>query len=112
MPPQIPTREVFLHLAPWMQGVFYVTGGVASLIFVYGFWRRLRKYRKGRSENRFDHLWRRVARACATILSNATVRKGERFGGAAHTLILWASSSCSSEPCSSGSITTSCDTSI
>jgi len=89
MPPQNPTREVFLHLAPWAQAVFYVVGGLASLVFVYGFWRRIAKYRRGRREDRFDRLGRRIARACLTILSNSTVRKGERLGGTAHTLILW-----------------------
>lgn len=89
MPQEVATREIFLHLAGWMQALFYATAAAASLVFLYGFWRRLRKYRAGRSEDRFDRLGRRVARALAQILSNATVRKGERFGGAAHALILW-----------------------
>lgn len=84
-----PTREIFLNLSTWMQVVFYVVSGLAILIFCYGFWRRIRKYRRGRSENRFDHLSRRIVRAAITILSNTTVRKRERFGGLAHTLILW-----------------------
>jgi len=84
-----PTREVFLHLAPWQQGVFYAAGITASAIFVWGFWRRLAKYRKGRADNRFDQLGKRVLRAAKLIFSNATVRKGEPFGGLAHALILW-----------------------
>jgi len=87
--PQNPTREVFLHLATWQQVVFYVVGALASVIFIYGFWLRLRKYRKGRPDHRFDRLGRRIFRAAGTILSNSTVRRGEGFGGAAHTLILW-----------------------
>jgi Fe-S oxidoreductase/nitrate reductase gamma subunit len=89
MPAQNPTREIFLNLSPWMLAVFYVAGAVAIAVFLYGFWLRWRKYKQGRPENRFDHLGRRLWRASLTILSNATVRKGERFGGAAHTLILW-----------------------
>jgi hypothetical protein len=85
----IPTREIFLNLSTWMQVVFYVASGIAIVIFCHGFWRRIRKYRRGRAENRFDHLPRRIIRAAVTILSNATVRKRERFGGLAHTLILW-----------------------
>ena len=80
--PENPTREIFLHLATWMQVAFYAVSAAAVLIFLYGFWRRLRKYRSGRAENRFDHLPSRIARAFVTILSNATVRKGERFAGA------------------------------
>ena len=84
-----PTREIFLHLPTWAQIVFYVFGGLACVIFLYGFWRRLKKYRSGRSENRFDHLGHRIVRAAVTILTNRTVRKGEPFGGAAHALIFW-----------------------
>jgi len=84
-----PTREIFLNLSTWMQVVFYVVSALAILVFCHGFWRRIQKYRRGRRENRFDHLPRRILRALFTILSNATVRKGERFGGLAHTLILW-----------------------
>jgi Fe-S oxidoreductase/nitrate reductase gamma subunit len=89
MPNQNPTREIFLHLPGWAQVVFYVVGGAASLTFVWGFWIKVRKYRRGRRENRFDRLGRRVWSAFVTILANSTVRKGERFGGIAHTLILW-----------------------
>ena len=48
--PENPTREIFLHLATWQQVVFYVVGGLASVTFVYGFWLRLRKYRRGRPD--------------------------------------------------------------
>ena len=84
-----PTREIFMNLATWAQVAFYVAGGVAILVFVYGFWRRYRKYRKGRPAERFNQLGRRLGRAFVTILSNSTVRKRERFGGLAHTFILW-----------------------
>lgn len=86
---QTPTREIFLHLPPWAQVVFYVLAGLACLIFVYGFWRRYKKYRRGRAENRFDNLGKRIGRAMVAILSNRNVRKGERFGGFAHNLIMW-----------------------
>ena len=80
---QTPTREIFLHLPMWAQMVFYVLAGLACLIFGYGFWRRYKKYRRGRSENRFDNLGGRILRAAVTILSNRNLRKGEAFGGAA-----------------------------
>ncbi len=89
MPPDTPHREVFLHLAPWMRYVFYLSAGLATAIFLYGFYRRLAKYRKGRSVNRFDDLPGRILKACGTILTNATVRQGDGLGGLAHTLILW-----------------------
>lgn len=85
----IPTREIFLHLGTLPQVLFYVLGAIATVCFLYGFWRRYKKYRKGRAENRFDRLWHRIRRALVVIITNATVRKGDRFGGIAHTLILW-----------------------
>src|SRR5688572_14870531 len=84
-----PTREIFLHLPGWAQAVFYVLGFLACAAFAYGFWRRIRKYRRGRSENRFDHLGRRLGRALRIIASNVTVRRGDRFAGVAHSLVLW-----------------------
>ena len=84
-----PTREIFLHLPGWAQIVFYVLGAAACGVFAYGFWRRFRKYRSGRSENRWDNMPGRIWRAAQTILSNSTVRKGDKLGGIAHTLILW-----------------------
>ncbi len=87
--PEQPTREIFLHLDPWMQGVFYAAAAIASAVFLYGFWKRWKKYRSGRKENRFDRLGQRVARAAVAILTNSTVRRGETFGGIAHGLILW-----------------------
>ena len=89
MPAENPTREIFLHLPGWAQVVFYVSGAIAMGFFVWGFWKRYKKYRRGRSENRFDRLGQRIASAMRSILANTTVRKGEKLGGIAHTLILW-----------------------
>ena len=87
--PETPTREIFLHLAPWMQGVFYVVAAISSLILLHGLWKRVTKYRRGRSENRFDGLGGRVLRAAGKILGGVTIRKGDSFAGLAHALILW-----------------------
>ena len=83
------TREIFKDLPAWAQIVFYVLGGLACVIFVWGFWRRYKKYRRGRSENRFDGLGGRIWRAVVTIFSNVNLRKREKLGGFAHNLILW-----------------------
>ncbi len=83
------TREIFLHFPQWMQLAFYAVAGVTSLAFLYGFYRRYLKYRRGRAINRFDNLGQRITRALAAIASNSTVRKGDSFAGLAHTLIFW-----------------------
>ncbi|MDP6424038.1 MAG: 4Fe-4S dicluster domain-containing protein, partial [Planctomycetota bacterium] len=87
--PDTPTRTIFHNLAPWMQIAFYVLGALSIAIFCWGFWRRLRKYRRGRADSRFDQLGKRLWRASKTILTSATLRKNERFGGLAHAFILW-----------------------
>jgi len=89
MPGQVPTREIYLNLPMWAQVVFYVVSGIASLIFLWGFWRRIKKYRQGRADHRFDRMGRRIKRALGQIFSNSTVRRGDRLGGLAHTLIFW-----------------------
>lgn len=84
-----PTREIFLHFSVWMQVAFYIVSAVASLVFLYGFYRRIRKYRQGRRENRFDHLPARVRRALLRIMAHSTLRKRDAFAGWAHFLIFW-----------------------
>ena len=84
-----PTRDIFLHLPTWQQITFYVLGGASCVVFVHGFWRRIHKYRRGRSVDRFDGLAGRIWRATVTILTNSTVRRGDKLGGLAHAMILW-----------------------
>ncbi|RMD96095.1 MAG: (Fe-S)-binding protein, partial [Calditrichaeota bacterium] len=84
-----PTREIFLNFPLWMQLVFYVVSFLASLIFLFGFYRRFQKYRRGRPVNRFDNLSHRIRHAAALIMANSTVRKRDAFAGFAHFLIFW-----------------------
>lgn len=86
---QPPTREIFLHLSPWMQGVFYVVGIGASLALIHGLWRRVAKYRRGRSDYRFDDLPHRVFSAARAIMAGVTIRRGDAYAGRAHFLIFW-----------------------
>jgi len=45
-------------------GATYIVAGVTSLAFLYGFYRRFRKCRRGRKANRFDHLLKAVVAIC------------------------------------------------
>lgn len=87
--PETPTREIFLHFSTAMELVFYAVAAVASIVFLYGFWLRYKKLRRGRAEHRFDDLWGRMGRAAMRIAANSTVRKGDRFAGVAHAMIFW-----------------------
>lgn len=89
VPAAEPTREIFLHLDPWMQITFYVSAAVASVILLAGLGLRVAKYRKGRIDPRFDGLSGRLARALKTIATSATVKRGDPYAGFAHALIFW-----------------------
>ena len=54
-------REVFLGFGDGTVIAFYLLTLVASVVFLYGFWRRLRKYRKGRPAGRFSKAFRRMS---------------------------------------------------
>lgn len=87
--PETPTREIFAHFPFWMQMIFYAVAGLASLAFLYGFYRRLQKYRRGRSVNRFDHLGQRIMRAMKIIAQNRTLFHRDPYAGLAHFLLFW-----------------------
>ncbi len=85
------TREIFENVATWEKGLFYGLAVLSTLVFVAGFGRRVRKYRRGRPAYRFDHLPRRISRAVARIYAQATVSRGKRNGivGVAHGAVMW-----------------------
>jgi len=87
--PAPPTREIFAHFPFWLQLLFYAVAGAASLAFLYGFYRRFQKYRRGRSVNRFDHLGQRLARALKIIAQNRTIFARDTYAGFSHFLIFW-----------------------
>ncbi|MBI4456608.1 MAG: 4Fe-4S dicluster domain-containing protein [Acidobacteria bacterium] len=86
---EIPTREIFGHLPLWAQLVFYAVSALALAVFVYGFWRRLEKYRRGRFVNRFDNLGQRIMGAAKTIGENRTLFHRDAYAGVSHFLIFW-----------------------
>ena len=78
------TREVFEDFTITGKVVFYVLANVAIAIFVWGFWRRVAKYRRGRParrQKRIDSLY--------VIASNSSIAKGNLGAGIAHFFILW-----------------------
>jgi Fe-S oxidoreductase len=86
---EIPTREIFQGFPFWLELVFYGFSAVISLVFLYGFYRRFQKYRRGRPVNRFDHLGQRIARAAKIIAQNRTLFHRDTYAGISHFLIFW-----------------------
>jgi hypothetical protein len=84
-----PTREIFAHFPDWMQWTFYAVAGMSSLVFLYGFYRRYKKYRRGRAVNRFDNIGERIHRALVAIAQNRTIFHRDNYAGLSHFLIFW-----------------------
>jgi len=87
--PEVPTREIFRHFPFALQLLFYLIATGAGLAFLYGFYRRIRKYRRGRPVQRLDHLGARLRRAAAIIAKNSTVWHRDPYAGLSHTFIFW-----------------------
>lgn len=96
------TREVFQSIDLVGKAVFYVVGTLAIAVFLYGWYRRVRKYRRGRPAGRGRTIrqgllgrgavgpgGRRDTRGVATLAANTTVARRDRYAGVAHFFILW-----------------------
>ncbi|MFQ5537388.1 MAG: heterodisulfide reductase-related iron-sulfur binding cluster [Gemmatimonadota bacterium] len=83
------TREVFLNFSPALKISFYVAAFLATAIFLWGAWLKVRKYSRGRPDARFGHLVRRVLKGLALSFSNVTVGKRRPGIGVTHALIMW-----------------------
>ncbi|MFQ5707743.1 MAG: heterodisulfide reductase-related iron-sulfur binding cluster [bacterium] len=85
----MPTREIFRNFPFLMQLIFYVVSFSAIGVFLYGFYLRIRKYRRGKPAHRFNHLGQRFVKAARIMAQNSTIWKRDAFAGLAHTLIFW-----------------------
>jgi Fe-S oxidoreductase/nitrate reductase gamma subunit len=108
------TREVFDGVHGPAKGLFYVLAAVTIGVFVWGFWRRGQKYRRGRPSGRLADLVHRrgggglpgkpsgapdgspevgrtlpVTTSLATIATNQTVARRHTATGLAHFAVFW-----------------------
>jgi len=82
-------RPIFEFFTPAMEVTFYSLAAISTLIFALGVFLKVRKYLRGKPDNRFDHLFRRVGRAVRLIARNATIAKRDRYAGIGHFLLMW-----------------------
>ena len=80
-------REVFLGFPGWGIALFYAATTVAIGIFLWGFFKRIRKYTKGRPVSRID--LKRFLHALGDLASNRTIAKRKRSVGIAHFFVFW-----------------------
>ena len=86
------TRQVFEGLSPQGELLFYVLAALATTIFTVGILLRMRKYLRGRREDRFGSLQgflRRAVGGVRATATNETVRKGDTYAGVFHASIMW-----------------------
>ena len=83
------TREIYRNFPELMQIAFYLIAFAACAVFLYGFFRKYKKYRQGKDAGRFNNLIGRFMKAAALMSNNSTIFKRDRFAGTAHLLIFW-----------------------
>jgi Fe-S oxidoreductase/nitrate reductase gamma subunit len=83
------TREIFQQFPTWLVVLFYVVSFASMGVFLYGFYRRIKKYLKGRPTNRFDHIGGRFRNAIRIVGQQSSITKGDRYAGIAHFMIFW-----------------------
>ncbi len=80
-------REVFLGFGTETKILFYLLAFGVIGIFVFGFWRRIAKYRRGRPADRID--LRRLMRGIGLVASQRTIAKRKPAVGIAHFFVFW-----------------------
>ncbi len=80
--------EGFQH--SWLVPLFYVLATVALIIFFYGVYRRVGRYRAGKRATLVRGWPRRIARSLMEVLTSRRIGRRDRYTGVAHAFIFWA----------------------
>jgi Fe-S oxidoreductase len=86
------TREVFEGLSFEGELLFYLLTAIVTVVFFAGLGIKLRKYLRGRAENRYGSLAGFLGRALTgtwAAATNETVRKRDTYAGVFHASIMW-----------------------
>lgn len=83
------TRILFENFPPLAIVLFYVIGVAATVVFIYGVWVNVRKYRRGQPEGSAGALLPRFFEMVKTVLSHRTVERRDVPAGNAHRLIFF-----------------------
>ena len=84
----MPIRETFWNIPHWAEIGQYVLGFLTIAVFLYGVFRRIRRWRQGQPEIRTDHLGQRLVNVFTqAILQLKTAR--DPYPGIMHLSIFW-----------------------
>ncbi len=82
------TREIYWNVGHGVVLPMYILAFAAFAIMAWGFWRRLRIWRQGKSLNRFDRYGQRIRLFLAEVFSQMKVLR-VKDGGIYHSLFFW-----------------------
>jgi Fe-S oxidoreductase len=83
-------RTVFRQFDSLLIAAFYLFATVTVGVFLYGAWRQLQKYRRGRgAPGRLTPFVPRLISAMRTIAAHTTIKKRDGYAGVAHFLVFW-----------------------
>src|SRR5207237_3194644 len=83
-----PFRDTFWNVPGWAQVALYVGGLVAIAIFAYGVWQRVRLWKAGLPEDRFDRIPQRLKLVAKHALGQARVLS-QAYPGVMHATMFW-----------------------
>jgi len=84
----VPFRDTFWNVPVWAQVALYVGAVVAVTVFVYGLAQRVRLWRGGRPEHRFDRIPERIALVLKHALGQARTLS-QAYPGVMHAMVFW-----------------------
>ena len=87
--PQDVTRILFQNFPTWMAVRFYLIGAAACVVFAYGVWTNIRKYRRGVRSGAWSPFWPRVWQMVATVLTHRTIKRRAEAAGRSHSWIFY-----------------------
>src|SRR6059036_476198 len=85
---QVPFRDTFWNVPVWAQVALYAGALVAIVVFAYGMWQRVRLWRAGQPENRFDDIPQRVKLVAKHALGQARTLS-QAYPGIMHAIMFW-----------------------
>lgn len=83
------SREVFRNLGPASVALFYALAVATLLVFAWGAWSRLARYRRGRPARRLGQLGARLRRTAFVVGSHTTLTRRHLATGLAHFGLFW-----------------------
>ena len=82
-------RPIFEGMGAVGRMVFYAVATLSTVVFAWGVWHRLGKYKKGRPDRRWPIVRATLNSRLRSMAEGATVSKGRRATGVAHFFIFW-----------------------